>query len=114
MTGCSYGLNVRLTSDGWVVENIRGENASIHNHPLLEAGAFIMYRSRALVKRKDEIISWWNTCTRPVQILARLRASIKEELKVATEDDVRNLLVRHQREELHGLLPIEWLYTQIT
>jgi len=115
MTGCPFKVNIRQQKEGgWIISPTTKPHP--HNHDLAPAAAFYGYRNMKLYEYKEEVISWWNSGTRPQKILAKLRnptsdevAHGKEPLEV-TVVDIYNLLGKHRQLELAGRTPLQWLY----
>lgn len=118
MTECPFKIALKLvrgSSGGevWVVDGVKGDNCSQHNHIFSPPEAFSRYRRETLMKLTDTIITRWNTGTRPMRILSELQSDPDPIVQATTRHDLRNLLNKHRAEQLAGRTPLQWLYNQL-
>lgn len=114
-TDCPYRLVIgrKNALSCWIIRRTRNDSANVHNHGFLPPGAHSVYRNKAILKRKDDIIRLYNAGIRPTQILTKIQLEDAEDVKGLTRYDVYNTIRRHRHEELAGRTEMEWLYNQL-
>ncbi|KAM4055563.1 MULE transposase [Hirsutella rhossiliensis] len=114
MCACPYRITITLGDDDlWSVS--RGPRP--HNHdPAKSSAVFSRNRRQALENRLDDIVRRWNDGNRPGKILSSWRNSepnLPEDIKYATQQDIRNVLNRYQASVLSGRSELQWLYDEL-
>lgn len=74
MTSCPYRVVItrEMASSCWKIRRTRNDSANEHNHEMLPPGAHSLYRNKAILMRKEAIISYYNAGARPTQILRQI------------------------------------------
>ncbi|KAL7919547.1 hypothetical protein ACQKWADRAFT_329589 [Trichoderma austrokoningii] len=80
----------------WIIRRTRNDSANNHNHDFLPLGAYSVYRIKAILKRRDDIIHLYNAGMRPTQILTKIQLEDAEHVKGLTRFDIYNTIRRHR------------------
>ncbi|KAH0524043.1 hypothetical protein TsFJ059_008963 [Trichoderma semiorbis] len=103
MTGCPYRLVVgrQHVLAPWIIRRTRGEKSTEHNHPMFPSSAHSRYRNKALEKKMDKVMSYYELGLRPIQILGQLQTEHEDdpELQGLTRHDIYNAIRKHRQQE---------------